>query len=284
MRSQFPGLRLNLCSVQWKHGSPNHQTSGEFPCLWIFSEKNVFCFFGPSLCELLLRWFTSLFCPHVSLKVELSQPLALSTAWTRDIPFLLESPAVTPATTEHPAMLWVSPDFRLLGCGSHPCFPGGSVGKESTCNVGDLGWTPGLGRSLGEGEGYPLHYSGLENPMNSIVRRVSKSQTWLNDLTFTFSSLQDAIFWVWTYFSCCRKIITSFESGFDFLSSVLPPPRKLLGRKASGNLETMSVVPKQPRSPGVTTQLWKQRQRNHKSHCVPLAIVPQKKILHGKYI
>ena len=148
----------------------------------------------------------------------------------------------------------------------------------------NLGWTPGLGRSLGEGEGYPLHYSGLENPMNSIVRRVSKSQTWLNDLTFTFSSLQDAIFWVWTYFSCCRKIITSFESGFDFLSSVLPPPRKLLGRKASGNLETMSVVPKQPRSPGVTTQLWKQRQRNHKSHCVPLAIVPQKKILHGKYI
>ena len=42
-------------------------------------------------------------------------------------------------------------------------FPGGSVGKESACNVGDLGSIPGLGRSLGEGKGYPLQYSGLEN-------------------------------------------------------------------------------------------------------------------------
>ena len=38
-------------------------------------------------------------------------------------------------------------------------FPGGSVDKESTCNVGDLGLIPGLGRSLGEGNGYPLQYS-----------------------------------------------------------------------------------------------------------------------------
>ena len=41
--------------------------------------------------------------------------------------------------------------------------PGGSVDKESTCNVGDLGSIPGLGRSLGKGKGYPLQYSGLEN-------------------------------------------------------------------------------------------------------------------------
>ena len=39
----------------------------------------------------------------------------------------------------------------------------GSAGKESACNVGDLGSIPGLGRSLGEGKGYPLQYSGLEN-------------------------------------------------------------------------------------------------------------------------
>ena len=44
----------------------------------------------------------------------------------------------------------------------------GSVGKESTCNVGDLGSVPGLGRSLGEGKGYPLQYSGLENSMDYI--------------------------------------------------------------------------------------------------------------------
>ena len=43
-------------------------------------------------------------------------------------------------------------------------FPGGSDGKESTCNVGDLGWIPGLGRSPGGGHGNPLQYSCLENP------------------------------------------------------------------------------------------------------------------------
>ena len=42
-------------------------------------------------------------------------------------------------------------------------FPCGSAGKESVCNVGDLGLIPGLGRSPGEGKGCPLQYSGLEN-------------------------------------------------------------------------------------------------------------------------
>ena len=42
-------------------------------------------------------------------------------------------------------------------------FPGGSAGKESSCNAGDLCSNPGLGRSPGEGQGYPLQYSGLEN-------------------------------------------------------------------------------------------------------------------------
>ena len=45
-------------------------------------------------------------------------------------------------------------------------FPGGSVDKESACNVGDLGLIPGLGRSPGEGKGYPLQCSGLENSMD----------------------------------------------------------------------------------------------------------------------
>ena len=46
--------------------------------------------------------------------------------------------------------------------------PNSSVGKESTCNVGDLGSIPGLGRSSGEGKGYPLQYSGLENSMDCV--------------------------------------------------------------------------------------------------------------------
>ena len=48
-------------------------------------------------------------------------------------------------------------------------FPGGSVGNEPPCNVGDLGLIPGLGKSPGEGKGYPLQYSGLENSMDCIV-------------------------------------------------------------------------------------------------------------------
>ena len=46
-------------------------------------------------------------------------------------------------------------------------FPRSSVGKESPCNAGDPGLSPGLGRSTGEGKGYPLQYSGLENSMDS---------------------------------------------------------------------------------------------------------------------
>ena len=60
-------------------------------------------------------------------------------------------------------------------------FPCGSAGKESTCNSGDLGSIPGLGRSPGEGKGYPLQYSALENSMNYIVHGVEKSQTWLSN-------------------------------------------------------------------------------------------------------
>ena len=56
-------------------------------------------------------------------------------------------------------------------------FPGGSAGKDSTCNAGDLGLIAGLGRSPGERKGYPLQYSGLENSVDCIVHGVAKSQT-----------------------------------------------------------------------------------------------------------
>ena len=67
-------------------------------------------------------------------------------------------------------------------------FPYGSADKESSCNVGDLGSVPGLGRCPGEGKGYPLHYSGLENSMDCIVHGVPKSQTRLRDFHFEKSS------------------------------------------------------------------------------------------------
>ena len=56
-----------------------------------------------------------------------------------------------------------------------------SAGKESTCNVGDLGLIPRLGRSPREGKGYPLQHSGLENSMECIVHGVAKSQTGQSD-------------------------------------------------------------------------------------------------------
>ena len=53
----------------------------------------------------------------------------------------------------------------------------GSAGKESTCNAGDLGSIPGLGRSLGAGNSYLLQYSCLENSMECTVHGVAQSQT-----------------------------------------------------------------------------------------------------------
>ena len=54
-------------------------------------------------------------------------------------------------------------------------FPGGSADKESACTEGDLGSIPRLGRSPGEGKGYPLQYSGLENSMDCKAHGVAKS-------------------------------------------------------------------------------------------------------------
>ena len=59
-------------------------------------------------------------------------------------------------------------------------FPGGSAGKESACNVGDLGSIPGLGRYPGKGNGSPLQCSGLENSMDGVP----KSRNRLSDVHF----------------------------------------------------------------------------------------------------
>ena len=68
-------------------------------------------------------------------------------------------------------------------------FPGGSAGQESACNVGDLGSIPGLGRSPGEGKGYPLQYSGLENFMDCMVRGLTKSQTQLSNFHIRYKAM-----------------------------------------------------------------------------------------------
>ena len=70
---------------------------------------------------------------------------------------------------------------REAGVGQYQGFPGGSDGKESACNAGDLGLIPGSGRSFGEGNGNLLQYSSLENPIDreawrATVHGVTKSR------------------------------------------------------------------------------------------------------------
>ena len=81
-------------------------------------------------------------------------------------------------------------------------FPGGSDGKVSVYNAGDLGSVPGLGRSPGEGNDNPLQYYCLENPMDrgawqATVHGVAKSQTRLSDFTFlSLVTFCDNLHWV----------------------------------------------------------------------------------------
>ena len=82
----------------------------------------------------------------------------------------------------------------LPGTSHNMGFPGGSDGKESTCNAGDTGLIPGSGRSPGEGNGYPLQYSCLGNPTDRGARRatvhgVSDSQTQLRSVPVTVSTI-----------------------------------------------------------------------------------------------
>ena len=88
----------------------------------------------------------------------------------------LSLPSCSTAVSPHMSVTRSPLFMRTLG------FPGGSDGKESTCNVGNLGSIPGLGRSPGEGNSYPLQYSFLKNSMDrglwrATVHGIAKSQT-----------------------------------------------------------------------------------------------------------
>ena len=122
--------------------------------------------------------FGRCFCPE-------GETLTIGISWTSLVAQLVKNP---PAMQEPPMSSWVGkicwkrdrlPTLIFLA------FPCGSAGKEFTCNAGDLGSILGLGRSPGEGKGYPLQYSGLENSMDCIVHGVTKSWT-LRDFHFLF--------------------------------------------------------------------------------------------------
>ena len=74
--------------------------------------------------------------------------------------------------------------------------------------MGDLGLIPGLGRSPGEGKGYPLQYSGLENSMDYIVHEVTKSRTRLSDFPFHFHYCLNIYYFVWYILECLTSYLS----------------------------------------------------------------------------
>ena len=93
--------------------------------------------------------------------------------------------------------------------------PGGSAGKESTCNAEDLGLIPGLGRFPREGSSYPPQCSGLENSIDCIVHGVAKSWMWLSDFHFYLFMLCLLLFLSFLYCTVLHLL--------PFYSSLLPP-------------------------------------------------------------
>ena len=87
-------------------------------------------------------------------------------------------PSPSPGDLPDPGVNPRSPALQVNALPSEPCkgFPDGSNGKAFACNAGDLGSIPGSGRSSREGKGYPLQYSGLENPMDYVILGGAKSQ------------------------------------------------------------------------------------------------------------
>ena len=103
------------------------------------------------------------------------------------------------ATREAPQYLaYLGPTHNILG------LPGSSDSKESSCSAGDLSSIPGWGISPGEGNGNPLQYSCLENPMDGgawqvTVYGVPKSRTRLSDFTFTFFTISFLLLFIPNY-------------------------------------------------------------------------------------
>ena len=98
----------------------------------------------------------------------------IESLWAKCVDWAFLFPSAFPGLLDHSA--------KDKGFSCH------STGKESACNVGDLGSIPGLGRSPGEGKGYALQYCGLENSMDCIVHGFVKSLTWLSDFHFQLSA------------------------------------------------------------------------------------------------
>ena len=128
-------------------------------------------------------------------------------------------------------------------------FPCDSAGKESTCSAGDLGLVPGLGRSPGEGKGYPIQYAVLENSMDCIVHEVAKNRTQLSCFHFTSHSLD---------------VILSFKKNFFLIEIIADDCRLTCGYKTCITEEnTLSSFPQ-----------WSHFVKLQYSICVSLPVLP----------
>ena len=125
-------------------------------------------------------------------------------------------------------------------------FPGGSEGKASNCNAGDLGSIPGSGRPPGEGNGNPLQYSCLENPIDrdawwATVHGIAKSRTQLSDFTFSISFLSIHKSIKYTYL-CMYKHLCIVFLNFTFLALKM----FFILLKASWNFQTNALSSSAP--------------------------------------
>ena len=112
----------------------------------------------------------------------------------------------------------------------------GSVGKESAWNMGDLTSIPGLGRFPGEGKGYPVQHSGLENPLDCIVHGVTKCHTWRNDFHFASPALSFFLNSFHFYFLLlCKCYIRCKKSLKDYFKFGLPTKFSLKNIQSSIN-------------------------------------------------
>ena len=113
----------------------------------------------------------------------------------------------------------------------------GSADKESTCNVGDLGLIPGLGISPGEGKGYPLQYSGLENLMDSIVHGAQRVRhDWA---TFTHFTIAD-IWLITKYFFLMNPNVAS-ESFLTDLQEAINCSWRAIKMKFLANSDLINI-------------------------------------------
>ena len=130
--------------------------------------------------------------------------------------------------------------------------PGISDGKESAWNAGDLGSSPWLGRSPGEGNGNPLQYSCLENSMDreawqATVHRVTNNRIWLNDLTLIGGTIREA----WKVLRTCKWEQDRVKVSIKYLACSGSWGTRV-GRRSQGKEQVFFTMGKKP-----LTQAWR---------------------------